>query len=162
MIRLHNSNIELIDLNRKYAQKGLIFKPKGVWYSIDNEWLDWCINEMPHWIKQNIFDLEIDINQILNLKTKKDVLLFNKKYKTTPFNEKYISYIDWELVSNEYKGIEIQNYHQIKWGITDKIWPTWFYGWDISGGCLWDLSVIKGIKKMKTSEEYLKLLIVND
>ena len=51
-VRIHNS-IEKNLIFKDRVQDDKRLKPKGLWYGIDNEWLDWC-NEMPGWIHQQI------------------------------------------------------------------------------------------------------------
>ena len=57
-MRIVNTNAVEIDFNMLYTDTKH-FKPSGLWYSIDNEWVEWCKDNMDHWIKP--FNIEIDI-----------------------------------------------------------------------------------------------------
>jgi hypothetical protein len=153
MKRLHNTDSIEISLNKKYSQKDTDFKPRGLWYAIDNEWLEWCLDNMSHWIKENVFELEIDISKIIVISNKTELNNFIKKF--TEVKYECLETINWNLVKEEYNGIEIVNYNHLKYNIGYQSFhnfPTWFYGWDVSGGCIWNLSIIKDIKKYETNK----------
>jgi hypothetical protein len=130
-----------------YLQKDSnTFKPIGLWYAIDGAWIEWCKNEMPHWIKKHEITLEIDMSRVLIIKTVKDLNEFIKKY--TIFISENINGIYWRRVATDYDGIEIQNYRKLKWSedCIKLFCPIWFSGWDVSGGCIWNLLAIKSYK----------------
>ena len=140
-MRNHNSSLKNLDLKRKYKQRNDRFtmKPNGLYWSIDNEWLEWCSSEMPHWVEKYNFSLEINEKDIYRISNKEEVSEFEKRYAKDFM-------IDWYSVSLDYKGIEITNYHSFRFSC--KIMSTWIYGWDVNGGCVWDLSAIRSVMKI--------------
>lgn len=104
---LTNTNINL----RDYQQTHPSMKPKGLWYGINHSWLDWCRTEMPDFIKPWTFELEIN---------KSNIILINNPQKLNKFIEEFtfdfngIKFIDWNEITYLAKGIEIQNYYQLK------------------------------------------------
>ena len=142
-----------LDLTKKYYQAKPRIKPTGLWYSINNEWFKWCRGEMFEWIKGWSYSLEVDTSDILIITNNNELKNFCDKY--TLNLGKYLYYIDWLRVTQKYKGIELQNYHTLKWDCwTVKEFNTliWVYGWDVSGGCVWDLSIIENYKRYSTKK----------
>ena len=37
-------------------------KPKGLWYSIENSWIDWVASEQPDWLPQYTYRSEVIIS----------------------------------------------------------------------------------------------------
>ena len=143
MERLVNTDNQELDLTKVYSQETFHFKPKGLWYALDQEWIDWCNDNMEGWVRPNIIKLEIDEANLLILKTKKEVETFARRFNT-PIEGSLFASIDWLEVSKTYSGIEIQNYRIIKYNdLLDFMSDAWFLGWDVSSGCIWDLSIIK-------------------
>lgn len=168
MRRLHNTNQKYIHrfLKNRFSDRAKhwrepYFKPHGVWYSVENDWLDWINSEMPHWIGKYQQRLQVDESKLLILKTIEDVQGFVAKYKIDliPNSPVNMIGINWPKVMEDYGGIEIQNYHSIKWNefrsLSSEI-GTWFYGWDVSSGCIWDRSVIKKIQMGGNSRKVSK------
>jgi len=150
MKRVINTDSAELDLTKVYKQGGpRAFKPNGLWYSIDGEWEDWCRDNMNHWIKKYNIELTIDESKILILKTIHQVDRFREEFESVSDYSDLIKEVDWEKVKQWYPGIEIQNYHKIKeWGFNPMFDCMWFYGWDVSSGCIWDLSIVKKYKKI--------------
>ena len=143
MKRTHNTDNLEINLERKYPEsKKMDFKPKGLWYGINKEWIGWCMGEQPDWLRDNYFNLTLDFKDILVLETRQDVEEFHNKYKLD--NSSY-AWVNWNKVREDYKAIEFRNFYKIKY----EWWahPTWYYGLDCSCGCIWDLSCIIKIEK---------------
>ena len=146
MKRIVNTDRIELNLAKTYPQERAVLKPRGLWYGIDNEWIEWCKNNMVHRVKKKIIELEdINLSKILIIENFKQLKVFSEEfsYKVDP----YVNYINWEKISKKYSGIEIQNYYKIKekesFPDLDNIW---FWGWDVSSGCIWDLSIIKSFK----------------
>lgn len=141
MKRLHTTNKEEIDLTKQYSQIKNYFKPEGLWYGIDSSWLNWVINNMPEKMGEYVFELDIDTNSLYRIYSTKDLLNFIKQYeiKAYPF-----TYIDWDKLAQKYSGIEINNYHKIKNEFRNFM-HIWVLSWDVNSGCIWDLSIIKGV-----------------
>jgi hypothetical protein len=152
--KIHSTEEKEIDLNRKYYKSGHPNgKPHGLWYDINGEWKHWCEDEEFEGIYKNNFELEIDTTQILIIENYSELLSFHNKYSVPGkhsygiFTARYNS-IDWQAVRSRYKGIEIRNFNRIKYTESNGDYPMWFYGWDVSSGCIWDLSCITKVKKL--------------
>ena len=135
-------------------------KPKGLWFSIEHEtedyfgWKDWCQSEgwrLDGLQYESIIELESDAS-ILELRTIKEMYQFNEDYGVievdrrfrNPFsNSDDIIYIDWDRVYEKYQGIFIYPYHHTLRLENNFLW---FYGWDCSSGCIWDMDAIHNIK----------------
>jgi len=143
MNRVINTEHNGIDLTREYSQN-LDFKPIGLWYGYDSNWVDWS-NSFNYDVKKNMIRIEIDTTNLLTIKTVKELLLFTKSYRRAFNGNKFLKFIDWKKVAKDYSGIEILNYHVLKskcrtLGVLGEIW---FFLWDIDSGCIWDLSILK-------------------
>jgi len=58
-------------------------------------------------------------------------------------------YVDWEKISRQYSGIEINPYlwrRRLQGGM-------WYYGWDCASGCVWNESAIKEVKLLARYDE---------
>lgn len=151
MKRQHNTGKPQLNLRRRYVQPPMHFKPVGLWYGIDGEWLDWCSTEMPDWVRGHLFELELDMERMLVISNHKDLEMFVEAYGIK-VGEHHIT-IDWNRLAKERAGIEIQNYHDMKWsGIMERgknvVMHSFFLAWDVSSGCVWDLSAVKEHKKV--------------
>lgn len=134
-----------LSLKIKYKQFNQSFKPTGLWYSIDDGWAEWCYSSMPKWIKKYSHYLEMDLSKVLILESPTDLQVFEDVYSF--IDQSGYRCPDWKKVSENYSGIEIRNFHQLR--LTrdaNYLSRLWFYGWDISGGCIWDLSCVKSLK----------------
>ena len=147
MKRIHVTNNKIIRLNKKYNQDKRTFKPKGLWYSIDNEWTEWCIDNMPHWVKKHTFELDLDMSNILIISSAKEALNFMQTYQSKIH---IVLGINWEAVAEEYDGIEIQNYYSIRYNKTlmFSMNSLWISSWDVNSGCIWNLDILKEIKRV--------------
>lgn len=155
--RIINTGRKKLNLSMPYKQNGH-FKPKGLWYGIDNEWLDWCSSEMKHWIKKYNIEIEVNENKLLIIETKKQLKDFEKRFgtNTLPQTMKGLEFIEinWKRVTECYSGIELRNYHAIKYSRDFAFeWSCWFYAWDVSSGCIWDLSIINSYCLIKTKKD---------
>lgn len=135
------------DLEKKYEQNNCNFngKPSGIWYEIKDKGLIWSFYNDYGW-GNHIYDLQLsdDIN-ILHIKTNEDLQNLNEKY-----NKKIcdgMSVIDWTKISEQYDGIEFNNYNEVKNNVMNEISLNfiWFFGIDFDSGCIWNLKKIKKI-----------------
>ena len=127
----------LITRDREYQNQPLALKPTGLWYAAGLSWINWCESEQPDWLKPRLFKLEMDTSDILQLRTVAETIAFNDRYSQQVRG--LHSFIDWDAVKRDYKGIEIVPYHwelRYSGGI-------WYYGLDVPSGCLWDLSALR-------------------
>ena len=150
----------VLDNKVTYKQK-ISPKPIGFWYQINDCGYKW--GEI-HW-GNYIYDVDIDLSNILVIKNYQDYVKFDKKYgvsKTYEYknssknnsdsnidNSFTIKYIDWKKVSEKYLGIEIKKYDDIKKKLTKDYIRTkvesWLEWYDFSQGCIWDLKAIKSV-----------------
>jgi len=149
-MRLHNTNNSnfIWYSNFQYRENELgDMKPSGLWYSINNEWIDWCKSEMPEWIRNYFYEIDIDESKILILSNENEIISFHQKYNKNIFDSKIIRStfhsIDWNRVKKDYSGIEIQNYDNDIMGL--RLAYTWYYSWDCSSGCIWSENAVKNI-----------------
>lgn len=140
----HYSNVHEIKKDHSYEQDNQWFKPIGLWYSINNSWAVWC-NSNDYELGNNRFQLEIDYQNILIIDSKEKLQKFQDKY----YNP-IIENISWKRVASDYHGIEIKDFHSIKYSFykESQILPMWFYGLDCDSGCIWNFNAIKSIVKI--------------
>ena len=150
-MRQHNTDSEKLIFDQKYIDgREISFKPLGLWYDLNGEWVEWCESEMPGWIKKYLFEIDVDMETILVVDTSEKVLKFFDKYKTSagPGLPEYYQTIDWQKLAQDYKGFEIDNYYDIKWGgVLPRGGELWLSGWDVNSGCIWDLTAIKSFER---------------
>ena len=119
------------------------WKPKGLWYSFGNEWIDWVEYNMPEWKEDNLHEIELDYDKILRLGIDMTFDSFESKYGKETFLRGSITEIDWSLVeSYGYHGIEIKH----PWS---KEIGNWLRTWDVSSGCIWNKKSIKSVNNLK-------------
>ena len=135
-----------LEFEKKLYNEVTSTKPRGFWYGIDNSWIDWCSSEMPEWITDFKYEVELDDTNIKKLLTVEDMLKFNREYVIKDKNFNFNMHIDWIRLKNEgWKGIEIPNYfYQLRMN-SDFFW---YYGWDVACGCVWDTNIITKITKI--------------
>ena len=153
----------VLDNKVTYKQK-ISLKPIGFWYQINDCGYKW--GEI-HW-GNYIYDVDIDLSNILVIKNYQDYVKFDKKYsisKTYKYkklskkndnnsdsnidNSFTTKYIDWKKVSKKYSGIEVKNYDSINKQLIRDYTKTnvdsWLELYDFSQGCIWDLKAIKSV-----------------
>ncbi len=156
LIHYSDKIIEKLE-DRPYEEMGRDWyaKPNGFWFSVEGEgcdinWREWC-EEEKFMVEHLKFFHEIILNEdakIIHLKTPEDILDFTKKY---PFlREQWndatgrrlcATYeLDWDKVKQEYQGIIISPYQWVCRLISE---CNWYYGWDCSSGCIWDMNCVK-------------------
>ena len=134
--RIHNSKVPIKKLwNCKLPHKPyMLFKPVGLWYSVGNEWEEWCRSEMPGWIGKYNYELDIKNINLLRLDSVESILEFNKLYS---LNTKYNYEVDWGKLYSLYDGIEITPYqYNLRYELG------WYYSWDVASGCIWNAKKI--------------------
>jgi hypothetical protein len=129
------------------------WKPLGLWYATDWEWLEWVRSEQPDWERPHHFDIEIDPAKVLILARPKDIIRFTDEYGvirdygyTQPHGfSRSCDHIDWPSVARSYSGIEISPYQH---SLRLDFFAAWYYTWDIASGCIWNPDAILGITKV--------------
>lgn len=125
-------------------------KPKGLWYSFNDEWISWCNGENFRLEStKHKFLLELDLDKIYQISNNKQFIDFFEKYKDLVDwkkkilpNTKHIDFMDinWGKVSEEYYGIEINPYmYEFRFS------HMWYCGWDVSSGCVWNKDAVRSI-----------------
>lgn len=133
-----------------------MFKPMGIWYSIDDAWIRWVKDEEPDWLFRYKHKHLVEINE--------DRILFvpGTVEALSSFVATYSSYcpgtitmkmIDWEKVAQEYDGVEFSPYNRGLYfgkGLTsNEIMALTFYsGIDVPSGCIWGSDAIKKIERL--------------
>lgn len=135
--------------NRLYTCSDSCGKPQGLWYQINNSWEEWCKYNMPNWIGpgnrgSHKIDFEIDKTNVLVIQTLEEFDLFHNTYCTPHPFLKSESHINWKKVSETYDGIEISD-HFCERRLEEHC--SWYYGWDVASGCIWNTDIIKVVGK---------------
>ena len=131
--------------NRIYKCSNSSDKPRGLWYEIDDSWEEWCKYNMPEWLGPNSrgaykVNIEIDKSNVLVIKTLEEFDNFHNRYRALNTYYNRSVNINWERVSEKYDGIEITNY---LYNRRLENWCSWYYGWDVASGCIWNTDIIK-------------------
>lgn len=154
---LHYTNTECLNLGDIGVAQHESMKPHGLWYSIGDEWEEWCTGNMPEWLDRMEYchELHIDKSKILVINSASDLLRFKHKYRCMHM-DLWLG-INWAKVAQDYSGIEIQNYHTLK-RMEDYLWnDIWIYGWDINSGCIWDFTIVKGFDTRPTNFDLMQI-----
>lgn len=151
--RTHITDSEtIIKSDRRYPQDAF-FKPHGLWYSFNDEWLQRCMQGMRDRIRKYKYTLDIDLSNILIISTIEELTEFNNKYS----DEKLMYLFDWNKIAQLYDGIEFRNYNQLCHINKDVFLKTmWIRSLDVSSGCIWNLKCLKSFEKIEVEEKYLK------
>ncbi len=149
----HYSCEEITELSNKSYLNDLEVKsskPTGLWVSVeesddDMSWFEWCKKEdfflefLTHRHKVKISEDA----KILHLKSPEEILMFTNEYpENSPFidlNYMNILWINWGKVKQLYDGIIISPY---QWECRLDSRCSWYYGWDCSSGCIWNIDKI--------------------
>lgn len=136
--------------DRQYQQR-IAWKPSGLWFDVDRDWLRWCDGEdyrreclrYRHRLKL------ADDAVILRLSGSDAILRFTEEYaKPHPaltdldnevniFDRHHSAVIDWPRIAESFQGIIITPYcWRARWAFM------WYYGWDCASGCVWDPSIL--------------------
>jgi hypothetical protein len=142
-------------------------KPNGLWFDVNGSWKRWCeaVQFCPEALRFRHTLSILDTSKILFLKNAKDIDIFTKRYGhdfsdhikpvqtseelnafagqygTDLFKEimgQFTNYIMWGEVAEEYSGIIIAPYSRAR-----SQTYLWYYGWNCSGGCVWDTEIVE-------------------
>lgn len=129
-------NIENVNITQTERKP----KPKGLWYSLGNEWADFLKFDASDWAKtyNNVFILEIDLKKILKIDSYEMLMEFDRNHSDGNM------YVDWGKIQKiGYHGVEIIPYqNDARFSIP------WYYGWDVASGCIWNTDCIKKTTKV--------------
>ena len=107
-LRSHMTKRKALSLKKRYKQSNEEFKPVGLWYSLDDEWAEWCWCSMPQWITKYSHYLEVDLSRILVIETPDDLQRFEDEFSVQIRQSRFRS-LNWKSVAEKYSGIEIRN-----------------------------------------------------
>ena len=128
-----------VHLLERRAQQPQALKPIGLWYEVDRDWQRWCSIEHfrlgPFWG----YELELDLDKILVLRTPQDLDRFTDEFGSDGSLGVGVTYIAWARVAERWGGIEIAPY---QWERRLAFGMLWYYGWDCASGCIWEPTVI--------------------
>ena len=141
-----------LDCHFQYPDRKLWFKPKGLWFEVDGDWVRWCKSDMPDWLEERYkvpYGVEFDPDKVLWLKTARDIDDFTAMYAVPLFPERLdfrSTTIAWARLTEAYAGLVIAPYC---WRRRMSEHTLWYYGWDCASGCIWDLSVITKFERVE-------------
>ena len=109
-------------------------KPAGIWLAPAGVWKKYIQEELGGKIPKYEYEFDIDMSNVITLKTYKDIAKFNEEY-TVPFEHRgFKNYlIDWGEVQKKYSGIYVKN-PQIKKARDEFMWYSSF---DVESVCMW-------------------------
>lgn len=132
-----------LDQNAQYPPESdsWAYKPNGLWVGMDNSWVEWDTlekggsYETPMLPSGEIHELQLtDDADILHLSAVEELEKFHEKYNNG-------NYIDWQKVKQDFDGIFISDYNKFEG--SGKSYANWYYTWDVSSGCIWNLGVVE-------------------
>jgi hypothetical protein len=129
----HYTSKQLVPDKRTYDydddSSGGTFKPRGLWVSVDDDWIKWCESS-----RYNLGGWNFKSKIVIN--NNADILLLQNSEQLKKFTKEFLSDnklgIDWIKVSNRYQGIIVINYHRYR------LIYFWLNSWDCNSGCIWD------------------------
>lgn len=167
---------------KKFIEQIPKLKPYGLWFSCGVDWFNWCMNEFPDWVTdKNFYNLILNEDKILYIKTLKQLKDFNNKYgvkkSSIDFETKkkfYFTYIKYNKIPKKYSGIKfcpylINDLDRIsKKDSIDEF--LWYYSLDAASGCIWNPDCIEKIEyggylpkyngnEKKIKEKFQKILM---
>jgi hypothetical protein len=155
---IHYSSELIESLEPRYYDQNLRkwqAKPNGLWLSVEDEnvgynWKEWCESEKFR-LECLEFSYEIKLKEnanVIHLKTSEDIFKFTKEHplKTRDWDAEWDTYqLDWNKIREKYQGIIISPY---QWKCRLALESSWYYGWDCTSGCIWDLNCIEEFRKI--------------
>ncbi len=137
-----------------------LFKPYGLWYSIDDAWEQWIEREMPRWGPscQYEYELDLDMDKVLVVEPTASALeKFLEQYGhtiTILSSIELLSHIDWPAIAKDYAGVEFNPYSKEAFysGSIKRSWLSalsFYSGLDVPSGCIWDKSAILNMQLVK-------------
>jgi len=113
-----------------------LWKPKGLWYSIGTEWIEWISVEMPQWEDEYIYKIKTNDSEILTIGQE------NEKRFLEKYGLNELFKVDWSKVAQEWSGIEVLVDPRSLDNMS--LWSSW----DVASGCIWNIKGINGIEKL--------------
>ena len=144
--RIRNSKKKVEHFNSiAVTEQAVNHKPKGLWYGLNDSWLEWCKHNQPNWIYPYLHEIIVDEDKLLTLSTIDETLKFHEKYGVQ--ESKRTECIDWRKVAEDYSGIEIYPYyHKLEFDIQFFFLSPWYISFDTESGCIWNEDAVKEIR----------------
>ena len=158
------SEVQNLKKYRQQKKGGRLWnkKPDGIWFGIGDSWISWLEYEMPHWAQPSVMKIELNFSKMFHVRKDSDLEVFAEKYQYVD-KKANMWMADWYKVSQDYDGI-------IHWkhpsmggsfmGGIDNPRSFW-YGWDVRSGCVWNPASIKNLKIIgrydEDKKEYVKI-----
>lgn len=163
---IHTSN-EKLDIKKLNKVRQIItFKPIGLWYATNKEWINfsknWASYKYMYMIKLKYTTLDKpNSNSVLKITNKNDVIEFTLKYGIIEkgyFDKMEYKNINWQNVEKDFGGVDvtelflreahfIQEYNTYEYKIKLSDYDiTWLNTWDVPSGCVWNPKAIKQFK----------------
>jgi len=151
--KIHLSSSPTISFKDMSLSQSIDNKPRGLWYACGNEWInfekdtsDFHLHNQP----QYLFKIEINPSAMFMIKNNQELDNFGDTYSCS-WQQKYKDinappgrpFINWPEVAKKYGGIEICPYLGSRRRDPTQ---TWYYGWDVASGCIWNKNAIVNIK----------------
>ena len=123
-------------------------KPEGLWYGCGSSWIDFVRTNMGGMIEEVGYLYEIAPSSVvLRVRNDDEFQQFERDFASPELDMIGQQKIDWPLVAATYAGIEICPYNPGRRG------TTWYHGWDVASGCIWDSSGISGAPVLIAEKE---------
>lgn len=143
-------------------------KPNGLWYGINDSWIDWCASEEMGWVHDHIHEVILDESKILKITNLDEFDDFEKKYgdvdpilaeleRQFPGQINFrrgMETIRFDKVAEEYSGIEIAPYLYAR-----RLTSMWYYGWDCASGCVWRQDAVKDVRRFASFDPDLGVYV---
>jgi hypothetical protein len=161
---------------KKYEQRNGSHKPRGLWFSKGQRWIDFLldydyideegkqkIQKGKLFYVENVIKFEINNKKFYYINNEKQLIEFIEKYKDKDIpsdvpkefiplylrdkKNEFVDSFKWEELSNDYDGIYIKDVSDREYSLINS--------WDVPSGCLWNLQGIKQ-EKTVTISDYMK------
>lgn len=134
------------DLDADRAAQGAGRKPKGLWYATGAGWIEkvYCDQwNIGHWL----YELTIDPSRILRVPDLDAATNLSAALGVG------LGRIDWRALQRLYAGVEVKVVPKDSDIDLDAPPPwSWLQGWDVTSGCLWDLTALRAVRLLRGPE----------
>jgi hypothetical protein len=119
-------------------------KPRGMWYSCGDGWIQWLMAEMPKWIDdiKYVYEVVPNLEDMFQLRTERDIFSFSNEVGVTQYGRR-ANKIDWQKVARMSSGIEICPY---QYNLRIHHATPWYYPWDYASGCIWHPNGLRSLR----------------
>ena len=143
--KIHISKVDDLKFkNVPINEQQINFKPKGLWYALGTEWVNFLeralfTREEVSDMLKHVYDIKTNDSKILTIGMENESL-FLETYGVE--NDSDIMDVDWKKVASDWSGVEILINPR---GLNERwLWSTW----DIPSGCIWNIDGIKSVRKI--------------